>query len=380
MKTKFILLFLLCLAMAACRKAPGGQTATREGDTIRLKYAQKLTIVKHKEYTEVKLSDPWNIGKTLHTYLLVPADAQLPGQMPQGTVIRTPIRRAVISTSVHCGLVDQLGQRDAVKGVCDVQYIHLPWMQERVKNGQVKDCGSALQPTLETIIDLQADAIFLSPFQNSGGYGRLEKIGIPIVEMADYMETSALGRAEWMRFYGMLFGATGQADSLFSQVEKNYLSLKDKAVRCSTVAPSKKPSVLMDKLTGPVWYVPGGKSTIGRMILDAGAAYPWSDDGQSGSLPLPFESVFEKGLNCKVWLFRYNSPQAITPQALLAEHKGYSQFKAFLEGEIYGCNTATSTFYEDTPFHPDLLLRDFITIAHPELGLGDPQYFIKVKK
>ena len=67
MKTKFILLFLLCLAMAACRKAPGGQTATREGDTIRLKYAQKLTIVKHKEYTEVKLSDPWNIGKTLHT-------------------------------------------------------------------------------------------------------------------------------------------------------------------------------------------------------------------------------------------------------------------------------------------------------------------------
>ena len=214
MKTKFTLLFLLCLAMAACRKAPGGQTATHEGDTIRLKYAQKLTIVRHKEYTEVKLSDPWNIGKTLHTYLLVPADAQLPGQMPQGTVIRTPVRRAVISTSVHCGLVDQLGQRDAVKGVCDVQYIHLPWMQERVKNGQVKDCGSALQPTLETIIDLQADAIFLSPFQNSGGYGRLEKIGIPIVEMADYMETSALGRAEWMRFYGMLFGATGQADSL----------------------------------------------------------------------------------------------------------------------------------------------------------------------
>ena len=75
MKTKTILLFLLCLAMAACRKAPGGQTATHEGDTIQLKYAQKLTIVRHKEYTEVKLSDPWNIGKTLHTYVLVPNDA-----------------------------------------------------------------------------------------------------------------------------------------------------------------------------------------------------------------------------------------------------------------------------------------------------------------
>ena len=380
MKIKVIFLLLLGITLGACRHEPRNLSGTHEGDTIPLKYAQKLTIVKHKEYTEVKLSDPWNIGKTLHTYLLVPADAQLPQPMPQGTVIRTPLQRAVISTSVHCGLTDQLGQRDAVKGVCDVQYIHLPWMQERVKNGQVKDCGSALQPTLETIIDLQADAIFLSPFQNSGGYGRLEKIGIPIVEMADYMETSALGRAEWMRFYGMLFDASQQADSLFAQVEKNYLNLKAQAVKCSTAEPSKKPSVLMDKLTGSVWYVPGGQSTIGRMILDAGAAYPWSTDKQSGSLPLPFESVFEKGLACNVWLFRYNSPHAITPQELLSENKVYSQFKAFREGEIYGCNTATSTFYEDTPFHPDLLLRDFITIAHPELGLGDPQYFIKVKK
>ena len=88
--------------------------------------------------------------------------------------------------------------------------------------------------------------------------------------------------------------------------------------------------------------------------------------------------MLEEGGDADLWLFRYNSPHAITYDELLKENNGYGQFKAFSQRSVYGCNTATSTFYEDTPFHPHLLLRDFICIAHPELNLGDPQYFIKL--
>ena len=136
----------------------------------------------------------------------------------------------------------------------------------------------------------------------------------------------------------------------------------------------------MDKLIGSVWYVPGGQSTLGRMLADAAIDYPWKDDTHSGSVALPFESVFQKALNADFWLFRYNSPHPITYDELLSEKSAYSEFKAMREYKAYGCNTATSTFYEDTPFHPDLLLRDFITIAHPELGLGEPKYFLPVIK
>ena len=163
---------------------------------------------------------------------------------------------------------------------------------------------------------------------------------------------------------------------------ENYMSLRDKVSSFkSQVAGKHRPSpkILMDKQTGSVWYVPGGRSTIGRLIADAGAEYPWQGDDHSGSLPLSFESVLEKGGPCDIWLFRYNSPHAITANELLSEKPAYNQFKAFQKGEIYGCNTATSTFYEDTPFRPDLLLRDFITICYPELGLGEPVYFVKVK-
>lgn len=364
-----ILYFIIAVALfSAC----GGKTTTgrEECDTLALSYASRISIERHDGFTLVRLADPWNAGRTLHSYVLVNRDSALPANLPLGTLVRTPLQKAVVSTSVHCGLVLSLGKGEAIAGVCEPQYIHIPWILERIGNGKIADCGSGLSPTVETIIDLSPDAIFLSPFQNSGGYGQLEHIGIPIIETADYMETSPLARAEWMKFYGLLFGADQEADSLFNDMEQEYLRLKDLAARDTAHL-----SVLMDKQVGSVWYVPGGQSTIGRLLNDASAIYPWSDDVNSGSLQLPFESVLDKGTGCDVWLFRYNSPSDITYKELLSEHQGYDQFRAFKNRKAYGCNTATTDFYEQTPFHPDRLLRDIIIITHPSLSLGKPLFF-----
>lgn len=374
MNKSLIALLLGIVLLSSCR-GTRQETMARDGDTLRLKYARNLTIVKYDGYAEVSLSDPWNNGKTLHRYALVPKGKEIPAELNQHglTLVHVPVEKAVVGTSVLCGLIDCLGCRDAITGVCDVQYVNIPFVQEGCRAGRIADCGSGLSPTLEKIIDIEPEAIFLSPFQNSGGYGRIEELDVPIVEMADYMETSALGRAEWVRFYGMLLGAEQQADSLFDSVEKNYLRLQQMAASAPT-----RPSLLMDKQTSSVWYTPAGQSTVGRVICDANIQYAWSDTGQGGSLPLPLETIIEKAGDADLWLFRYNSPQAITYQSLLSENEAYGQLKPFINKSAYGCNTATSTFYEDTPFHPDMLLRDFICIAHPELGLGQPHYFLPV--
>lgn len=336
-----------------------------------LKHAERIKVVRHEGYTHVTLADPWNSGKTLHSYLLVPSSQDLPGNLPEGTVVRTPLKKAVVSTSVHCGLVIRLGRKETIAGICEPQYIHIPWVLEQVKEGNIADCGSGLSPTVEKIIDLNPDAIFLSPFQNSGGYGQLEHLGVPIIETADYMEASPLGRAEWMKFYGLLFGAEETADSLFHTVEDEYVRLQKLAASDSV-----HPAVLMDKMVGGVWYVPGGRSTVGKLISDASTLYPWSSNDDSGSLSLPFESVLDKAADCDVWLFRYNSPHDITYDELLSENQGYDQFKAFQERRAFGCNTATSSFYEETPFNPALLLRDIVSITHPQLeDFADPVYF-----
>ena len=384
MKKLFFFAVAVALTIVAGTGCKGVMVSNAVGDTLQLKYAERIKIVECDGYSVVTLADPWNMGKTLHAYLLVPGDGSgasddsLKTMHPGATIVHTPLKKALIATSVHCALTDELGAADAVGGVCDLQYINLPWVKEGVKSGKIRDCGSALSPTIETIIDLAPDAIFLSPFQNSGGYGRVSELNIPIIETADYMETSPLGRAEWMRFYGMLFGKEQQADSLFAEVDKEYGRLKEEG-RMKKDEGGRK-TVLMDKLIGSVWYVPGGKSTIGQMISDAGIGYAWSEDESSGSLSLPFEAVLEKTMDADIWMFRYSAPHDITSKELLSEKAGYSQFRAFREGNIYGCNNSLNTFYEDTPFHPERLLRDFICIAHPEKNLGEPKYFIKVKK
>lgn len=369
---KYLIGLLTVISLFSC----GGQTAHQQGngDSLVFKYATLPSIVEYDGYTVVTLANPWNEAQTLHTYILVSRETPEPVHLPKGTVIRTPLERAVVFTTVHCSLLMTLGCQDKIAGVADLKYIKIPWIQEQVKKGKIVDCGDGMSPVVEKIIDLRPDAIFLSPFENSGGYGKLEEINIPLVECAEYMEVSPLARAEWMRFYGLLFGCQEKADSLFAVVDKNYHSLKQKAKKAGNGS-----SVVVDKQVGSVWYVPGGHSTIGQMIKDAGGQYPWANDEHSGSLSLPFETVLEKAGEAQVWMFRYDSEQQITSEQLLSENEGYSQFRAFQTGNMYACNVATSLFYEESPFRPDWLLNDFIQMIHPEMNQLEPlRYYHKL--
>lgn len=364
---------LVSLLLLSC----GGRTAhfMGSGDSLKFKYATLPSVVEYDGYTVVTLNNPWKAGKELHTYVLVPRDVELPFHLPKGTVIRTPLERVVVFTTVHSSLMMALGCIDKIAGVADLKYIKIPWVQQQAKAGKIVDCGDGMNPLIEKIIDLHPDAILLSPFENSGGYGKLEEIDIPLFECAEYMEISPLARAEWMRIYGLLFGCQEKADKLFAEVDKNYNNLKKQAQDAGVGR-----TVLFDKIIGnSVWYVPGGRSTMGQMIQDAGGQYLWADDNHSGSLPLPFESVLVKALDADVWMLRYDSDKPMKLQQLLAEQEGYSQFEAYQTGEVYGCNVRTSLFYEEAPFRPDRLLSDFIQIMHPGIKPATPlKYYQKL--
>ena len=369
---RLIYLIFVAVLLSSC----GGQmrSSADGGDTVRFRYAQLLSLVRYQGYTVATISHPWRQNAVLHQYVLVPADSVVPEGLPEGTLIRTPLRRSVVFTTVHCSLLSMLHREGSVAGVADLKYIKAPFVQAGVDSGRIMDCGDGMSPVIEKIIDLHPDALLLSPFENSGGYGQLSEIDIPIVECAEYMEASPLGRAEWVRFYGMLYGCEHEADSLFALVDSSYNALK------KLTANSQKPKANIDKVTGSVWYVPGGRSTIGRMLADAGADYPWASDEHSGSVALPFETVLERAGECDVWLLRYSGQQPLTRQQLLSEHRGYNQFRAFREGRVYGCNVELSMFYEESPFRPDLLLSDFIRILYPDaLPHHELRYYHEVK-
>ena len=351
------------LLLSACGGGSKTSSLQAEGDTVRMKYSSLLQIVKHADYTVVTIRNPWDTLKVLHTYLLADREKPLPEHLPEGTVVRTPLQKSVIYSSVHCSLWSELDELKGIGGVCGLEYIKLPQIQEGCRNGSIVNVGNSMNPDIERIIDLRPDAILFSPFENSGGYGRVGKLNIPIIECADYMETSALGRAEWMRLYGLLLGKEAQADSLFAGIEKEYLTLTQQ-VKSQNL---KRPTVISEMKNSSAWYIPGGNSTMGRLYQDAGADYVFAYLSNSGSVPLAFETVFDRGGNADIWLIKYNQPQDKTYSELERDYAPYARFKAFQDRKVYGCNTNHVPFYEESPFHPELLLKDLIKIFHPEL-------------
>lgn len=408
MKKQYILLCgaTVALLMAACQ---GGKTAAADaeaGDTLEMKYAKLLSIVKHGDgeessdaaegidyqYAEAIVANPWKAGTMLHRYILIPkgeegdktvamlAKRRSTGARCTTDTVRTPVERSAVFIAPHCQLMYELGCQQVIRGVCDLDYINIPDVKKRAAlsgntsaQNPIVNCGSSMAPDIERIIALKPEAILLSPFENSGGYGKLDKLHIPLIEAADYMESSPLGRAEWMKFYGMLFGneegiSNGisgscelRADSLFSKIEKEYLKLKAEAGKLP-----KGLSILTERKTGNVWYVPGGQSTIGILLKDANARYIFEDDQHSGSLAMSPEQILAKGKQVDVWAFKYFGGAPLSQAQLLQEYDGYKALAAFNRGNIYQVDTSTVPYFELTSFHPELLLREFIILAHGE--------------
>lgn len=326
-----------------------------------MKYPRNLSLEEHEGYTLAKIRNPWDTTRLLHSYILLEEGREQPMGYPNADVVKVPLKSSVVYSAVHNSLIDELTATDAISGICDTEYIFNPNLKKRLESGRIADCGSSMSPNVEKILKLSPGAVLLSPFENSNGYGKLEHAGIPIVECADYMEISPLARAEWMRFYGRLYGKGEMADSMFKETERRYLNLKAVASKATD-----KPKVMLDRVYGQVWNVPGGRSTMGTMIKDAGGINIFGDNDKSGSLQLSPEKVLYEAKDADIWLIRF-SYSPITMKSLAEEKPMYTQFKAYKEGNVYGSDSSTTNIFEDQAFHPHWILADLINIFHPEL-------------
>lgn len=344
------------------------------GDTLDIRHASLLTIVECNGYTVVDVKNPWS-GLLLQRYLLIDKDSLLPTELPDGTLLRTPLNNLLVFATVHAQLICDFGCDSVIKGVCESRYMTQPQVRKGLQQGKITDCGSSLNIDLEQVVQLSPDAVWVLPYEN-GGYGKLDKLNFPLVECVEYMETSPLGGAEWMRFYGRLLGCASRADSLFDKVEREYMALRSLATSSEY-----RPKLLCELKSSSAWYMPAGGSTMGILYKDSGADYLFGDNSSSGSLPLSFETVLDRAADADIWLMKYAADTDKRYGTLLADFAGYEYFKPFKERKIYACNLSRKRFYEETPFRPDILLRELISIFQPHL-IDNPQlrYYEKMEE
>ena len=356
----------------SCSGGSSSDNTSIKGDTLTVE-ASLLTIVDCQDYTIADIRNPWDTTHLLARYILVDRNTPTPGSLPKGTIVRVPLVSSVVYSSVHAGVIEEIGASDAITGVCDAQYYKLPSIVDQLQQGKIADCGNSTAPSIERIVELSPEAILTSPFQNAG-HGAIEQLHIPIIECADYMETTPLARAEWIKLLGELYGNRTAADSIYTSVANQYRQLAQSVASVST-----RPMVISEMLTDGVWYVPGGRSYAAQLFADAGASYPWSDNNSTGSLQLDFSAVYDRAHDADFWLIK-TFGNDLTLSELQTANPLNARIKAFANKGVFAANTSTCSLFEDFPFHPERLLHEYINIFHPGV-LSDStlHYFHRVE-
>lgn len=371
----FILLFL------SCKDNKKRSDIENPNHLSIINYAKGFTVSDHGIYKILKISNPWPNAERSYRYLLISNENDTKTNFNKDNydgIIFTPVEKIVVTSTTHIPALELLGVENRLIGFPGSDYISSEKTRLRIDNGYIRELGKNESINTEVLLEIRPDVVVgYGVDGTSKSLNLIKKSNIPVIYNGDWVEGSALAKAEWIKFFGVLFNKEKKADSIFKHIENNYLKVKELASKAKN-----KPSVLSGAMHKDIWYLPNGNSSEAQLLKDANVNYLWNKTSGIGSLALSFETVFDKAKNADLWL----SPSYYTSKENLEKaNEHYTRFKAFKNNTIYTfSNTKGRTggvlYYELGMARPDLVLKDIIKVCHPEL-LNDYQpYFFKPLK
>lgn len=337
-------------------------------------YAKGFTVTHRPDGVRlVEVKDPQTDNATSYRFALLPRGSK--ADLPAGyTAIHVPVKRVICMTSLQLSNFIALDACAYVAGITSTRHLFNEQMQQQLQTGQTVKIGIEGNFDNETIMAIDPEMIFISPFKR-GGYEGMRDIDIPLVPHLGYKELHPLGQAEWIKFISLFVGMEQEATQRFAAIEKRYNELKTLADRVE-----KRPTVFSGEMRGGNWYAVGGKSFLAQLFRDAGADYFLTDDDRSGGVTLDFETVYSQAESADYWRIVNSYNGQFSYEALKASDSRYADFRAFREHHVLYCNMKQTPFYESMPMEPHHVLADLIHIFHPEL-LPDytPVYYSLLK-
>ncbi|WP_459442160.1 ABC transporter substrate-binding protein [Winogradskyella sp.] len=376
---KTYLILLLFIISFSCKDNTSKEELPNQNiKTSKLKYAEGFTFEDYSGYKVLTIKNPWPEAKKTCKYLI--ASKEQLAVMTYSSdaydgVITNTIEKLVVTSTTHIPALELLGVEQTLVGFPGADYISSEKTRKRIDDGLVRELGKNEGINTEVLLELNPDVVI--GFGVDGvnkTFETIKKSGIPVIYNGDWVESSALAKAEWIKFFGVLFNKEKEADSIFNTIENEYLEAKKIAANAK-----KKPTVLSGAMHKEVWYLPNGSSPEAQFLKDANVNYLWSDTSGNGSLALSFEVVLEKAQHADIWL----SPSYYSSYEQLEEASElYTNFDAFNNKSIYSfVNTTGATggviYYELGTARPDLVLKDLIKICHPNLLKQYTPHFFK---
>jgi iron complex transport system substrate-binding protein len=335
------------------------------GHVLNLRYAEGFSIRTIDSVTWVEVKQPYQGATKGYTYLLVPVGKTIPAHAQDVKVIEIPLRSIVCTSTTHIPHLDYLGVTDKLVGFPTTDYISSEKARQRIDQGKVTDLGIDKGLNLEELAMIKPQLVMgYTMSSDYGQFKKIEELGIPVVINSEYLEKHPLGRAEWIKFVAAFFGKQKEADSVFHEIENNYLTTMTLAAGAS-----RKPKVLEGIMYGGTWFLPGGQNYASKLLKDAGCDYLWSNDTSTGYLELSFESVYERAHNADLWIG--SGPYSSLKDLASADHR-YKSFRPFSTKMIFAYDAKKGAkggneYLELGYLRPDIILQDLVRIAHPEL-------------
>ena len=371
-----IFFFLIVSLFVQCKKE--NQHEIKSGIKNEISYAKGLEIYKYEGFSILKITKPWPGAKENFTYVLQEKNGIVPDSLKQFTIIPIPLKSIVVTSTTHIPALEMLGVENSLVGFPNTDYISSEKTRKLIDSGKVREVGTNETLNTEVLIDMAPDLIVSFGLNNNNPtIDNLQKSGLKVIYNGDWTEQSPLGKAEWIKFFGALYGLDTKANSIFSEIAKEYtatLALAKKAMA--------KPTVMCGAMYQDQWYVPQGESWAALFMKDAQANYLWADSKGTGSLSLPFETVLDKAQNADYWI----APGDFSSLKEMNEsNPHYKEFTAFKNKKVYSYSAKKGArggilYFELSPTRPDWVLKDLIKILHPELLPNHELFFFQKLK
>ncbi|CAN1485838.1 FepB ABC-type Fe3+-hydroxamate transport system, periplasmic component [Flavobacteriaceae bacterium] len=367
MKSNFLLVFACSLffILLGCKQINEKNSAPFLASANSVKYAKGLEIYKYDGYSVMKITKPWPEATTGFTYILKEKNGIIPDSLKQFTVISVPIQSIVVTSTTHIPSLEMLNVENTLVGFPSTNFISSAKTRKRIDAGKVREVGNNESLNTEILIDMKPDVIVSFGINNSNPtIDNLQKSGLNVLINGDWTEQSPLGKAEWIKFFGALYGLDAKANALFTTIENNY-----KNALILTEKTTQKPTVLSGAMFQDQWYVPQGESWVSVFLKDAKSNYLWKETKGFGSLSLPFETILDKAQNATFWI----APGDFSSLKQMSDsNPHYAEFSSFKNKKVYSyaINKGAKggiVYFELASARPDLVLKDLIKIFHPEL-------------
>jgi len=365
LKHLIFLSFLLIFSGCNNKYSNENNKQITQGEPVEIKYAKGFSIEKFDGFTIITVRNPWPGAGQNFRYLLIKKGIEVPSGLEYDQKTEVPVKKMVVTSTTHIPALEALNEENSLSGFPGLDYISSKKTRQLIEKGEITELGINENINTEFLINLSPDVVIGFAINgNNKAFETIKKTGIPVMFNGDWTEESPLGKAEWIKFFGAFFEKNDQARKIFNKIDASYSKAKALAGTSKDT-----PTVLSGSMYRDQWYLPHGNSWQARFIKDANGEYIYNESRGEGSKALSFESVLSDARNADLWL---SSAQIGSYEQLLNKTQHYNQFQAVKNKHVYTFSTTTGEtggvlFFELGPHRPDLVLKDLISIFHPDL-------------